>query len=98
MTSDILFETRGAIGLVTLNRPQALNALTLEMIRAFDPQLKAWEADPAIQAVVVRGAGGKAFCAGGDVRAAAEDGLKMKRGEGDGALTRAFFFEEYRLN
>ena len=98
MTSDILFERRGAIGLVTLNRPQALNALNLDMIRAFDPQLKAWAEDPAVQAVVVRGAGGKAFCAGGDVRAIAEEGIKARRDGGDTPLGRVFFFEEYRLN
>ena len=98
MTQDVICEVRGAVGLVTLNRPKALNALTLEMIRVLDPQLKAWAADPAIRAVVVRGAGDRAFCAGGDVRAVWESGWAMRRGEGDGALTRDFFREEYILN
>ena len=55
---EILLETRGRLGLVTLNRPQALNALNLDMVRLLDPQLRAWAADPAIAAVAIRGAGG----------------------------------------
>ncbi len=95
---DAICEVRGPIGLITLNRPKALNALTLGMIRTIDPVLKSWAADPGVKAVVIRGAGDRAFCAGGDVRAVYDDGLAMKRGEGDGALTRDFFREEYRLN
>lgn len=96
--AEMLFEQRGSVGVVTLNRPKALNALNLSMIRALAPRLQAWAADPAIRAVVVQGAGEKAFCAGGDVRAVYEDGLAMKRGTGKGALTREFFREEYILN
>lgn len=66
--AEIRFERRGALGLVTLDRPKALNALSLGMCRAFRAQLDAWEADPAITRVAVRGAGGRAFCAGGDIR------------------------------
>ncbi|HVC50726.1 MAG TPA: enoyl-CoA hydratase/isomerase family protein [Stellaceae bacterium] len=91
---DIVFEVRGRLGLVTLNRPQALNAFTLDMYRRFDPVLRAWAADPAIAAVAVRGAGDRAFCAGGDIRAIYEAG----RGLGpDPSLTASFFREEYRL-
>ena len=61
----------GPLGLVTLNRPKALNALSLEMIRAIRPQLEAWSRDSEVKAVAIRGAGGKAFCSGGDVRAVA---------------------------
>ncbi|SMF44211.1 3-hydroxyisobutyryl-CoA hydrolase [Tistlia consotensis] len=93
-TAEILFERRGAIGLVTLSRPKALNALTLGMIRAFQPVLDAWAEDPGVGAVVVRGAGEKAFCAGGDVRAVWQAG---KAGD-EGGLTRDFFREEYILN
>ncbi len=96
-TAEILFEQRGAVGLVTLNRPKALNSLTLEMIRAFQPKLDAWARDPSVSAVVIRGAGEKAFCAGGDVRAvwqAGKDGAEGERGE----LTKQFFREEYVLN
>lgn len=92
MTEDILFERRGAIGLVTLNRPKALNALTLPMIRAFAARLDQWEADPGLRAVVMAGAGDRAFCAGGDIRAIHDAG---KSGD---ALAQTFFREEYALN
>ncbi|GAB4179571.1 MAG: enoyl-CoA hydratase/isomerase family protein [Thalassobaculales bacterium] len=93
MTDEIQFERRGGIGLVTLNRPRALNALTLAMIEAMSPQLDAWAADPAVHAVVVRGAGERAFCAGGDVRAV-YDSVKTTPSD----LHRVFFAAEYRLN
>src|SRR3546814_9546643 len=66
---SVLFDVRGGVGFITLNRPKALNALTLPMIRAIGPQLAAWQDDAGIHAVVIRGAGERAFCAGGDVRA-----------------------------
>jgi|HigsolmetaAR204D_1030405.scaffolds.fasta_scaffold03768_4 enoyl-CoA hydratase len=97
---EILFETAGQIGIVTLNRPRALNALSLGMIRAMDRQLAAWAADPRVGAVVVRGAGGKAFCAGGDVRAVWQAGMEARQ-EGHDAAARLradFFREEYILN
>ena len=97
-TPDLTFEHQGAIAIVTLDRPKALNALTLEMIRALDPQLALWTGDDEVKAVVIRGAGGRAFCAGGDVRAIEEDGRALKEGRGDGTLTRDFFREEYVLN
>ncbi len=90
---EILFERRGRLGIVTLNRPKALNALTLAMIRDFDPKLREWAHDQGVQAVVIRGSGEKAFCAGGDVRAVYEAGRR-----GTDVLTYEFFFEEYRLN
>src|SRR5205823_6300609 len=79
---------------VTLNRPQALNAFTLDMYRRFDPMLRGWAEDPAIKAVLIRGAGERAFCAGGDVRAIYEAGRGLS---GDHSLTAAFFREEYEL-
>lgn len=93
-TAEIVFERKGAVGLVTLNRPKALNSLTLGMIRRFQPKLEEWAEDPEIGAVVIRGAGDKAFCAGGDVRAVWQAG---KEGDPEG-LTRDFFREEYILN
>ena len=81
---------RGPLGLLTLDRPRALHALDLEMIHTLRAQLDAWAEDPRIRAVVIRGAGERAFCAGGDVRAVATT-------PGD-ALRRAFFRDEYRLN
>ena len=68
-TDEILFDRRGGLAVATLNRPQALNAVTLGMYRAFEPRLTAWAKDPAVGAVLLQGAGDRAFCAGGDVRA-----------------------------
>lgn len=101
MTDEILFDRRGAVGFVTLNRPQALNALTLEMIQALDAHLADWDADDSIGCILVRGAGEKAFCAGGDVRAVWQAG-RQRRAAGrpprTDDLTYAFFFAEYRMN
>src|SRR5213082_2826803 len=91
---DILFGHEGGLATVTLNRPQALNAFTLYMYRRFDPVLRAWADDPAIKAVLIRGAGERAFCAGGDVRAIYEAGRGLS---GDRSLTSVFFREEYEL-
>ena len=90
--SDILFEKRGAVGLITLNRPKALNALNLAMVRAMRTQLDAWAGDPAVGCVVICGAGKRAFCAGGDIRAAAQSGR-----EGT-SYALDFWREEYLLN
>ena len=65
MSDEILIERQGGLGLVTLNRPQALNTLSLAMYRRFDPALAAWADDPSVRAVLVRGAGGRAFRAPG---------------------------------
>ena len=92
MDREVVFERTGQLGLITLNRPKALNALTLGMIRQMQGQLDAWAEDPAVGAVLVRGAGGKAFCAGGDVLA-----ISRAAREGD-ELSRIFFREEYTLN
>ena len=91
-TDEILLERRGGVALATLNRPKALNTLTLGMYRTLDPDLVAWGRDPAVHAVVIRGAGDKAFCAGGDVRAIWEAGQGRTTG-----LTADFFREEYCL-
>ncbi|MGC2414752.1 MAG: enoyl-CoA hydratase/isomerase family protein [Stellaceae bacterium] len=91
---NILFGHHGGVATVTLNRPQALNAFTLGMYRHFAPVLRAWEDEPGVHAVLIRGAGERAFCAGGDVRAIAEAGRGIS---GDPALTSRFFWEEYEL-
>lgn len=97
--AEILFEVKGAVGWVTLNRPQALNALTFDMIRQMDHTLVVWGKDPAISAVVVTSAGGRAFCAGGDVKTVATVGMEsMKKGQGGGAVLHDFFREEYTFN
>jgi enoyl-CoA hydratase len=92
-TSDIRFAVEGGIALATLARPKALNALTLEMIRALYPRLRAWAADPAVRAVVIEGEGDRAFCAGGDVRAVYES-VKTRPSD----MHRVFFAEEYQVN
>jgi enoyl-CoA hydratase len=91
---DILFGHDGGVATVTLNRPRALNAFTLGMYRRFFPMLRSWADDPAVHAVLVRGAGERAFCAGGDIRAIYEAGRGIS---GDPALTSDFFREEYQL-
>jgi enoyl-CoA hydratase/carnithine racemase len=94
--STVLAERRRHVGILTLNRPGALNALSLEMLRLLTAQLLAWRDDPAIGAVVLRGANraGKApaFCAGGDIRYFHAAALA-----GDPTLE-DFFSEEYALN
>ncbi|WP_319568836.1 enoyl-CoA hydratase/isomerase family protein [Cohaesibacter marisflavi] len=65
---DILFEKRGCVGLVTLNRTKALNALTIDMINALSNQLKHWESDDAVKAVILTSASERAFSAGADIR------------------------------
>lgn len=90
--SDILLERSGCAGVITLNRPKALNALNLSMIRQIYPQLKKWEKDPETSIVIIKGTGGKAFCAGGDIRAVTDAGKVGDR------LSQDFFREEYILN
>jgi enoyl-CoA hydratase len=100
MTQDaeILFEVRGGVGLITLNRPAALNALTLNMIRALDQRLIAFAKEPTIHAVLITGAGDRAFCSGGDVKAVALESKAVRDGQTGGTLTRDFFRDEYTLN
>jgi enoyl-CoA hydratase len=90
---DIICEIRGSAGFVLLNRPKALNALNLLMVRELAKALDAWEHDPAVMRIVVTGAGDKAFCAGGDIRSLYELG---QAGQYDEMLT--FWREEYILN
>ena len=91
---EILLDRTGGAAILTINRPQALNALTLGNYRRFAPALRAWASDPSVHAVVVRGAGERAFCAGGDVRAVYEAGRGIS---GDPDLPAIFFREEYEL-
>ncbi len=93
MTSEILFEQRGSAGFVTLNRPRALNALSHGMVKALAGKLEVWADDPSIAHVVVKGVGGKAFCAGGDIRNVYDARMS---GQTDGLST--FFADEYILN
>ena len=90
---EVLCERRGAAGVMVLNRPAALNALTLGMVRGMRRALDAWAADPAVTRIVLTGGGGKAFCAGGDVRRLHDLGRA-----GDFAEALTFWREEYALN
>jgi enoyl-CoA hydratase/carnithine racemase len=92
MTQDLLFTQQGQIGLITLNRPNALNALTLGMIKELQKQLFAWKKDQAIKAIVIRAVAGNAFCAGGDVRWLYQLGPQCIEEQME------FFWHEYRLN
>lgn len=83
----------GALGVVRLNRPQVLNALGPGQFPAIARQLRAWADDPAVGAVVLEGAGGRAFCAGGDIKVVWEG-----RRRGDHAGNRALFRAEYGLD
>jgi enoyl-CoA hydratase/carnithine racemase len=83
----------GRVGRILLNRPRALNALDLAMIRACADILETWRNDPHVDAVVIEGAGDRAFCAGGDIRA-----LRDAQLAGDRASVDQFFDEEYKLN
>lgn len=90
--AEIEFSVVGNVGRILLNRPKALNALTLNMCQLLLPQLRAWKNDPAVKAIVVVGAGEKAFCAGGDVVRLYEDGKARK------PYPREFWSTEYRCN
>lgn len=92
MTQSALFDLANGLGSITLNRPDVHNALSLEMIRRIADQLAAWRDDDGVHAILLKGAGEKAFCAGGDVRAI-HDGQRAGTPMHD-----AFFSEEYRLD
>lgn len=89
---EVLFDVINGFGVITLNRPRALNALTHGMVRSMWGQLNAWAGDPAVRAVLIEGAGEKAFCAGGDVRALYESRVNHANEH------QAFFIDEYRLD
>ncbi len=90
---DVDIRVEGHAGRITLNRPQALNALTLPMVQAIDAALAGWADDPAVALVIVDGAGGRALCAGGDIRV-----LYEAARAGDMAVPHAFFSAEYAMN
>ena len=91
--SQVEAERRDRSGFILLNRPRALNALTLDMVREISAALDDFEKDDRVERVVLQGAGDRAFCAGGDVRWVTERGRA-----GDRAAGQQFFREEYTLN
>jgi enoyl-CoA hydratase len=90
--TDILFEVRDGLGLITLNRPDALNALSYPMTLDITATLNAWRDDDAVRLVLLRGAGPRAFCAGGDIRHIYEAMLAGDSWPVD------FWRDEYKLN
>jgi enoyl-CoA hydratase len=93
MTDDVLIFTNGPIGHISLNRPKALNALTLEMCHAMSASLTAWAQDDDIKAVILDHNEGRGFCAGGDIAFLRDSALN------DGGVSgRKFFHDEYQLN
>jgi enoyl-CoA hydratase len=93
MAPTVVAARRGRIGHILLNRPQALNALDGAMIGRIAAALEGWHEDPTVHCVVIEGAGGRAFCAGGDIRAVRSHALAE-----DHAAIGAFFSSEYALN
>ncbi|WP_197482685.1 enoyl-CoA hydratase/isomerase family protein, partial [Oleiphilus sp. HI0128] len=93
---EVLAAKNGSVGVLTLNSEKTLNALSLQMVRLLTQSLKDWASNDDIQAVILKGQGSKAFCAGGDVQALYRSAIAQQ----DGACIDAeqFFFEEYQLN
>jgi len=91
-TPDILTRVDNGIGIITLNRPKAINSLNQTMVDVLAEVLAAWATDDGIRAVLLRGAGERGLCAGGDVVAL------YHSAKGDGSLARKFWFDEYRVN
>ncbi|MBU0749609.1 MAG: enoyl-CoA hydratase/isomerase family protein [Gammaproteobacteria bacterium] len=96
VVSEVLSEVRGQVGFITLNRPRALNALSLGMVRDLMGVLLAWQNDARVLAVAIRGSNKEgpfgAFCAGGDIR------FLHQAGSQGNPLLEDFFTEEYALN
>lgn len=103
MSDAVLFEqlfTAGddrRFGVATLNAPATLNSLSLEMVRALQPALRAWADDRAVAGVILQGAGDKAFCAGGDLRELYQS-LRGTSGAAPSPYAQGFFAEEYTLD
>ena len=97
MDGDIVFSRAGGLVNVTLNRPQALNALPQPMTIALDAQLREWLVNPAVHAVAIKGAacedGRVPFCSGGDIRF-----LHQQQNDPERRFAITFYEQEYRLN
>ena len=90
---SILLRRDGAAGRLIMNRPRAMNSLTQDMIDGFAKAIAEWKDDPSVKLVILEGAGGRAFCAGGDVRA-----VRAAAIAGDTATVERFFSTEYAVN
>ena len=96
MTEFVQTSIKNRIGIITLDRPKALNSLSLDMVRALTAALFSWRDDSAVRAVVIRSSSERAFCAGGDIRFFHDAGRSTP--QGGSALLEDFFTEEYALN
>ncbi len=93
MTHDILTRIEGHAGIISLNRPSALHALTLDMVHAMTEALLEWKKSPDVKCVIIDHAEGRGFCAGGDIAFLRNSALN------DGGTSgRKFFYDEYQLN
>src|SRR3546814_18777784 len=92
MTDEIAFAVQNGVATILLNRPQALNALTHTMCVPLERHLRDWAKDAAVRAVIIKAAGDKAFCAGGDIRKLAD------RGPDGTAYRQKFWHDEYRCH
>ena len=92
MTEDVLISVEGGVGRIRLNRPKAIHALTTAMCEVMSEALLRWRADPSVEVVLIDHAGGRGFCAGGDVV------MLARSGNSDAEEAKRFFFAEYRLN
>jgi enoyl-CoA hydratase len=99
---DVLVRRHGALRRITLNRPTALNAITLDMAEAMTSMLRDWASDPAVSVVLLDGAGERGFCAGGDIRALYDAAKADPIGAGavktGDSLPARFWATEYKLN
>lgn len=93
---EVIIEQRDGLGLITLNRPKAINALNHPMALAITDALRAWAADDAVRTVVVTGAGERGLCAGGDIVAIHSDA--KSGGANADSPTGVFWRDEYVLN
>jgi enoyl-CoA hydratase len=93
MSEDVNIHTHGHAGHISLNRPKALHALTLDMCHAMSAALSGWADDAAVEAVILDHAEGRGFCAGGDINLLRHSALND-----DGVSGRKFFHDEYQLN
>lgn len=90
--TEILIRIDGGVGIITLNRPKAINSLNQAMVHTMADVLTAWKQDDTVHTVLLDGAGDRGLCAGGDIVAI------YHSARGDGSASRKFFFDEYRLN
>ncbi len=96
MDNFVLTDIKNGIGFITLDRPKALNSLSLQMVRSLTATLRAWHNNPSVRAVFIHSSSEKAFCAGGDIRFFYDVGTQTPMQ--DSALLEDFFTEEYALN